>query len=61
LVAALSLSTWRLPTLHYMQWMNQSGMLKIIHKVRVKFSIRNYIDTVDYDVAAMSACHLLLG
>jgi hypothetical protein len=44
-----------------MQWMNQSGMLKIIHKVRVKFSICNYIDTVDYDVAAMSACHLLLG
>jgi hypothetical protein len=39
LVAALSLSTWRLPTPRYMQWMNQSGMLKITHKARVKFSI----------------------
>jgi hypothetical protein len=35
----------------YMQWMNQSGMLKITHKARVKFSIGNYIDTVDCDVA----------
>jgi hypothetical protein len=60
LVAALSLSTRRLPTPHYIQWMNQSGMLKITHKMRVKFSIANYIDTVDYDVALLSACHLLL-
>jgi hypothetical protein len=41
--------------------MNQSGMLKITHKARVKFSIGNYIDMVDCDVAAMSAGHLLLG
>jgi hypothetical protein len=61
LVAALSLSTWRLPTPCYMQWMNQSGMLKITHKAMVKFSIGNYIDTVDCDVAPLSACHLLLG
>ena len=45
----------------YMQWMNQSGMLKIPHKVRVKFSIGNYVDTEDCDVAPMNACHLLLG
>jgi hypothetical protein len=44
-----------------MQWMNQSGTLKITHKVRVKFSIGNYMDTVDCAVAPMSACHLLLG
>jgi hypothetical protein len=61
LVAELSLSTRRLPTLCYMQWMNQTSMLKITHKARVKFSISNYIDTVDCDVVAMSACHLLLG
>jgi hypothetical protein len=61
LVAALSLSMRRLPTPCYMQWMNQSGMLKITHKARVTFSIGNYIDTVDYDVAPLSACHLLLG
>jgi hypothetical protein len=45
----------------YVQWMNQSGTLKITHKVRVKFSVGNYMDTIDCDVAAMSACHLLLG
>jgi hypothetical protein len=61
LVAALSLSTWRLQMSRYMQWMNQSGMLKITHKARVKFSISNYIDTMDCDVAAMSAYHLSLG
>ena len=41
--------------------MNQSGTLKITHKVRVKFSIGNYVDSVDCDVAPMTACHLLLG
>jgi hypothetical protein len=61
LVAALSLSTRRLTTPCYMQWMNQSGMLKITHKARVKFSIANYIDTVDCDIAPLSACNLLLG
>jgi hypothetical protein len=41
--------------------MNQSGTLKITHKARVKFSTGNYVDTVDCDIAPMSACHLLLG
>jgi hypothetical protein len=61
LVYALSLSTWQLPTPRSMQWMNQSGKLKITHKVRVKFSVGNYVDIVDCDVAPLSACHLLLG
>jgi hypothetical protein len=60
-VHALSLSTLRLLMSRYIQWMNQSGTLKITHKVRAKFSIENYFDTVDCDVAPMSACHLLLG
>jgi hypothetical protein len=60
-VHALSLSTRRLPTPRYMQWMNQSGTLKITHKARVKFSVGSYIDTVDCDIAPVSACHLLLG
>jgi hypothetical protein len=60
-VHALSLSTRRLPMPRYIQWMNQSGTLKITHKARVKFSIGNYVDTVDCDIAPMSACHLLLG
>ena len=47
LVNALSLSTRRLPTPCYMQWMNESGTLKITHKARVKFLVGTYIDTVD--------------
>jgi len=43
LVHGLSLSTWRLPRPRYMQQMNQSGTLKITHKVRAKFSIGNYV------------------
>ena len=41
--------------------MNQSGTLKITHIARVKFSMGNYVDSVDCNVAPMSAYHLLLG
>jgi hypothetical protein len=60
-VHALSLSTWKLPTPLYMQWMNTSGTLKITHKAQVKFSVGTYVDTVDCNVAPLSAWHLLLG
>jgi hypothetical protein len=60
-VDALSLSKWWIPTPHYMQWMNQSGTLTITHRSRVRISVGDYVDSVDYDVAPMSACHLLLG
>jgi hypothetical protein len=60
LVHYFSLSTWRFPVPRYMQLVNQSGTLKITHKARVKFSIRNYVDIVDCAAAPLSACHLLL-
>src|SRR6185503_9130017 len=61
LVHALSLYMRMLPKPRYVQWMNQSGTLKITHKARIKFLVGNYVDSVDCDVAPMSACHLLLG
>jgi hypothetical protein len=61
LVHSLFLSMRMLPTPCSMQWMNQSGTLKIAHKVRVKFSVWKYVNLVDCDVAPVSACHLLLG
>jgi hypothetical protein len=61
LVSELYLSMRRPRTPHYVQWMNQSGTLRITRKARVKFSTGNYMDITDCDVAAMSACHLLLG
>src|SRR5438105_14443730 len=57
----LSLSTWRHPTPHHVQWMNPARKLKITHKVRVQFSIGNYIDKVECDVLSMDVCHLLSG
>jgi hypothetical protein len=41
--------------------MSQSGMLKITHRTRQKFSVANYVDTVDCHVAPLNACHLLFG
>jgi hypothetical protein len=61
LVNALSLSTWRLPMACYIQWMNQSGTLKITQKVGIKFLVGSYANVVDCDVAPVSARHLLLG
>uniref|UniRef100_A0A0D9XYF2 Retrotransposon gag domain-containing protein n=1 Tax=Leersia perrieri TaxID=77586 RepID=A0A0D9XYF2_9ORYZ len=61
MVHALSLSTWRLPTPCYMQWINQSGTLKITHNARVKFSVGDYVNSVVCVVAPLTACHLLLG
>jgi hypothetical protein len=61
LVSALPFSMWRLLMPYYVQWMNQSGTLKITHKARVRFSVGNYSVIIDCDVAPMSVCHLLLG
>jgi hypothetical protein len=42
LVSVLSLSMRRLPMLHYVQWMNQSGTLKITHKTSKIFCWKLY-------------------
>jgi hypothetical protein len=60
-VSALSLSMQRVSTPHFVLWMNQSSTLKITHRARVKFLVGNLMDTIDCDVAGMSACHLLFG
>jgi hypothetical protein len=36
-------------------------MLKITHKVRVPFTVDNYIDEVECDVLPLEVCGLLLG
>jgi len=61
LVHSLSLSTWRLLTFGYMQWMNLCGTLKNTHMARVKLLVGNYVDIADCDFASVRACHLLLG
>ena len=61
LVDSLSLPTWKHPQPHCVEWLYNSGKLKVTHKVRLKFSVGNYEDTVVCDVLPMDACHVLLG
>ena len=58
---SLSLPTWKHPQPHCVEWLYNSGKLKVTHKVRLKFSVGNYEDTVICDVLPMDACHVLLG
>jgi hypothetical protein len=46
---------------YHVQWLNESGDIKIGYKVKVLFKIGEYVDTVECDVAPMSICHMLLG
>ena len=61
MVAALGLSTWRLPEPKRLEWLNSCGMLKITHKVRVPFTVDDYVDEIDCDVLPLEVCGLLLG
>lgn len=61
LVYTLGLFMWRHSQSHYMEWLYNSGRLKITHKVRVPFVVGDYVDKVDCDVVPMDACGLLVG
>jgi hypothetical protein len=61
LVDSLALPTWKYPQPHCVEWLYNSGKLKVTHKVRLKFSVGNYEDIVVCDVLPMDACHVLLG
>ncbi|XP_014751732.1 uncharacterized protein LOC106865663 [Brachypodium distachyon] len=49
------------PNPYYIQWLSDSGEMKISHLVHVEFQIGPYKDTVECDVVPMTVCHLLLG
>jgi hypothetical protein len=61
LVDSLKLPTWKHPQPHCVEWLYNSGKLKVTHKVRLKFPVVDYEDTVVCDVMPMDACHVLLG
>ena len=60
-VDALGLKAWPHPQPHCIEWLYNSGRLKVTHKVRVKFNIGTYYDEVICDVVPMDVCQLLLG
>jgi hypothetical protein len=61
MVASLGLSTWRIPEPKHVEWLNSCGMLKVAHKVRVPFTVGDYLDEVECDVLPLEVCGLLLG
>jgi len=46
---------------YYIQWLNNSGKVKVTRLVRVNFAIGSYHDSIDCDVVPMQACSMLLG
>ena len=43
------------------QWLSDSGHVKIQHTVTISFQIGHYEDTIECDVVPMTVCHMLLG
>ncbi|XP_031398470.1 uncharacterized protein LOC116209045 [Punica granatum] len=61
MVEKLGLSTQKHPRPYRLQWLNESGELKVTKQVLISFSIGKYHDEVLCDVVPMIASHLLLG
>jgi hypothetical protein len=60
MVEKIGLKLLRHPHPYHVQWLNDSGHIKIGYKVKVPFKIGEYIDSVECDVVPMTVCHLLL-
>ena len=61
LCSKLNLKYFPHPNPYYIQWLSDSGEMKINYMVRVEFQIGPYKDIVECDVVPMTVCHLLLG
>nr|XP_025877451.1 uncharacterized protein LOC112936983 [Oryza sativa Japonica Group] len=61
MVEKLALSTKPHPHPYYIQWLNNSGKVKVTKLVHINFAIGNYHDVVECDVVPMQACNILLG
>jgi hypothetical protein len=49
------------PHPYHIQWLNNSGKVKVTKLVRFNFAIGSYRDVVECDIVLMQACHILLG
>ncbi|XP_031392126.1 uncharacterized protein LOC116204196 [Punica granatum] len=61
LVDKLGLRTLKHPRPYKLQWLNESGEMKVNKQVLVSFTIGRYKDEVLCDVVPMHASHMLLG
>ncbi|XP_044465404.1 uncharacterized protein LOC123195649 [Mangifera indica] len=61
LVNKVGLKTTKHPRPYRLQWLNNSGDIKVMRQALISFSIGRYHDEVLYDVIPMYASHILLG
>ncbi|XP_010529071.1 PREDICTED: uncharacterized protein LOC104806048 [Tarenaya hassleriana] len=61
MVEKLNLQPTKHPKPYRLQWLNDSGEVKVSKQVRVPFCIGKYEDEILCDVVPMQASHLLLG
>ena len=61
MVEKLGLPTIKHPRPYKLQWLNDSGEVRVTKQVLISFSIGKYEDEVLCDVVPMQAGHLLLG
>ena len=61
LVEKLKLPTLKHPRPNRLQWLNDSGEVKVLWQVLISFSIGKYKDEVLCDVVPMQVGHILLG
>ena len=61
MVEKLGMATRKHPRPYKLQWLNDSGEVRVNKQVLVAFSIGKYEDEVLCDVVPMQAGHLLLG
>ena len=61
LVSKLYLCTVKHVKPYRLQWLNDSGEVKVNKQVVVPFLIRKYVDEVLCDVVPIQASHILLG
>ena len=61
LCSKLNLIKKKHPHPYKVQWLSDSGSIKVDHTVEVSFKIGAYEDTLVCDVVPMTVCHILLG
>ena len=61
LVAKLGLTVQKHPRPYLLQWLNDTGELKLTRQVKVPLSFGRYQEEITCDVLAMDSSHILLG
>ncbi|XP_049349487.1 uncharacterized protein LOC125814081 [Solanum verrucosum] len=61
LVERMKVQTSKHPNPDKLQWLNESGEMKVLKQASIRFSVGKYNEELVCDVVPMLACHLLLG